>query len=118
MARTYAGSLIWGLQGFLQAFVELETSLVSMERVLAYTELAPEAGEQHSLMHRPLGVALTLPGEQHALIAREQHSRCRATRGWPAGQPRARSSFGMRRCATGRGCLRCSSKSISLSRYM
>ena len=43
LAMTYAGSLIWGLQGFLQAFVDLETSLVSMERVLAYTDLVPEA---------------------------------------------------------------------------
>ena len=43
LTLTYSSSLIWGLQGLLQAFVGLETSMVSMERVLNYTQLQPEA---------------------------------------------------------------------------
>ena len=43
LTLTYSSSLIWCLQGLLQAFVGLETSMVSMERVLGYTKLTPEA---------------------------------------------------------------------------
>jgi ATP-binding cassette subfamily C (CFTR/MRP) protein 1 len=43
LTLTYSSSLIWCLQGLLQAFVGLETSMVSMERVLSYAELTPEA---------------------------------------------------------------------------
>lgn len=43
LTLTYSSSLIWCLQGLLQAFVSLETSMVSMERVLGYTQLEPEA---------------------------------------------------------------------------
>ena len=43
LTLTYSSSLIWCLQGLLQAFVGLETSMVSMERVLGYTQLPPEA---------------------------------------------------------------------------
>ena len=41
LTLTYSSSLIWCLQGLLQAFVSLETSMVSMERVLGYTQLEP-----------------------------------------------------------------------------
>ena len=43
MTLAYSSGLIWALQGLLQAFVGLETSMVSMERVLKYTKLKPEA---------------------------------------------------------------------------
>jgi ATP-binding cassette subfamily C (CFTR/MRP) protein 1 len=43
MTLAYSSGLIWALQGLLQAFVGLETSMVSMERVLVYTKLQPEA---------------------------------------------------------------------------
>ena len=58
LALTYAGSLVWGLQGFLQAFVELETSLVAMERcVLVVTTLIITAILQ-TLHTRPLQLRL------------------------------------------------------------
>lgn len=49
MTLAYSSALIWALQGLLQAFVGLETSMVSMERVLAYTKLQPEAALTVSL---------------------------------------------------------------------